>query len=258
MDDTRPDPDTLLRRAQREEGQVQRGRLKVFFGAAPGVGKTYAMLEAARLAHAAGVDVVVGWLEAHGRTETEALAEGLERLPAHEVGHRGVSLREFDTDAALARRPGLLLLDELAHANAPGSRHPKRWQDAVDLIEAGFDVWTTLNVQHLESVNDLVHRITGIVVRETLPDRVLDEADEVEFVDLPPGELLQRLAEGKVYVPEQAARTVRQFFRKGNLTALRDAQTAMMLRLALIFQPGIVITSVPYLVQPEAAAEVAA
>jgi two-component system sensor histidine kinase KdpD len=141
MDDTRPDPDTLLRRVQREERRVQPGRLKVFFGAAPGVGKSYAMLEAARLAQAAGVDVVVGWLEPHGRAETEALAEGLERLPAHELQHSGVSLREFDTDAALARRPGLLLLDELAHTNAPGSRHPKRWQDAVELIEAGIDVW---------------------------------------------------------------------------------------------------------------------
>jgi two-component system sensor histidine kinase KdpD len=220
MPEARPDPDTLLRRVQRDA--AKRGRLKVFFGAAPGVGKTYAMLEAARAQRAAGVDVVIGWVETHQRAETAALAEGLERLPPREVEHRGTRLREFDIDAALARRPGLLLLDELAHTNAPGSRHPKRWQDAQELLEAGTHVWTTLNVQHLESVNDLVERITGIVVRETLPDHLLDEADEVEFVDLPPEDLLRRLAEGKVYLPDQAARAVKQFFRKGNLTALRE------------------------------------
>jgi two-component system sensor histidine kinase KdpD len=220
MSDTRPDPDALLRRVERAE--AKRGRLKVFFGAAPGVGKTYAMLEAARAKRAAGVEVVIGWVETHGRAETAALAEGLERLPPHEVEYRGVRLRELDIDAALARRPALLLLDELAHTNAPGSRHTRRWQDAVELRDAGIDVWTTLNVQHLESVNDLVERITGIVVRETLPDHLLDEADEVEFVDLPPEDLLRRLDEGKVYLPDQAARAVRQFFRKGNLTALRE------------------------------------
>jgi two-component system sensor histidine kinase KdpD len=222
MSQTRPDPETLLRRIQHDEERGRRGRLKVFFGAAPGVGKTYAMLEAARAQRTAGADVVIGWVETHGRKETEALAVGLERLPPRDVPHRGVTLREFDLDAALARRPGLLLLDELAHTNAPGSRHPKRWQDAVELLEAGIDVWTTFNVQHLESVNDLVQRITGVVVRETLPDRVLDEADEVEFVDLPPDDLLRRLADGKVYVPEEARRAGRQFFRKGNLTALRE------------------------------------
>ena len=222
MSETRPDPDALLRRVQRDEAEAKRGRLKVFFGASPGVGKTYAMLEAARAKRAAGVDVVIGWVETHGRAETAALAEGLERLPPREVEHRDVRLAEFDLDAALARRPGLLLLDELAHTNAPGSRHPKRWQDARELLDAGIDVWTTLNVQHLESLNDLVERITGVVVRETLPDHLLDEADEVEFVDLPPEDLLRRLAEGKVYLPEQAARAVKQFFRKGNLTALRE------------------------------------
>jgi two-component system sensor histidine kinase KdpD len=201
---------------------VKRGRLKVFFGAAPGVGKTYAMLEQARAKRAAGVDVVIGWVETHRRAETAALAEGFERLPPREVEHRGIRLLEFDIDAALARRPGLLLLDELAHTNAPGSRHPKRWQDARELLEAGIDVWTTLNVQHLESVNDLVERVTGVVVRETLPDHLLDDADEVEFVDLPPEDLLRRLAEGKVYLPDQAARAVKRFFRKGNLTALRE------------------------------------
>jgi two-component system sensor histidine kinase KdpD len=220
VSDTRPDPDALLRRVQRDE--ATRGRLKVFFGAAPGVGKTYAMLEAARAKRAADVDVVIGWVETHGRAETAALAEGLERLPPREVDYRGIRLRELDIDAALARRPGLLLLDELAHTNAPGSRHPKRWQDARELLAAGIDVWTTLNVQHLESVNDLVERVTGVVVRETLPDHLLDEADEVEFVDLPPEDLLRRLAEGKVYLPDQAARAVGQFFRKGNLTALRE------------------------------------
>jgi two-component system sensor histidine kinase KdpD len=199
-----------------------RGRLKVFFGAAPGVGKTYAMLEAARGLRQAGKDVVIGWLETHGRAETAALAEGLERLGPRAAELRGVTLREFDLDAALARRPAVLVLDELAHTNAPGGRHLKRWQDAVELLESGIDVWTTLNVQHLESVNDLVQRITGVVVRETVPDHLLDEADAVEFVDLPPEELLKRLDEGKVYVPDQAARAVREFFRKGNLTALRE------------------------------------
>ena len=218
----RPDPDALLRRVERDEQAGRRGRLKVFFGAAPGVGKTYAMLEAAGAARAGGTDVVIGWLETHGRADTEALATGLERLPPRTAELRGVHLREFDLDAALARRPALLLLDELAHTNAPGARHPKRWQDAVELLDTGIDIWTTLNVQHLESVNDVVQRITGIQVRETVPDQVLDEADAVEFTDLPPEELLRRLAEGKVYVADQAARAVRSFFRKGNLTALRE------------------------------------
>ena len=220
--EVRPDPEALLLRVKRDEAHARRGRLKVFFGAAPGVGKTYAMLQAARAARDAGQDVVIGWVETHRRAETAALAEGIERLPPREAEHRGVRLLEFDIDAALARKPGLLLLDELAHTNAPGARHPKRWQDARELIEAGITVWTTLNVQHLESVNDLVERITGVVVRETLPDQLLDEADEVEIVDLPPDDLLKRLDEGKVYVPDQAARAVKQFFRKGNLTALRE------------------------------------
>jgi len=222
VSDERPDPDALLQRVRRDEADAKRGRLKVFFGAAPGVGKTYAMLEAARAKRAADVDVVIGWVETHRRAETAALAEGFEQLPPREVEHRGVRLLEFDIDKALARKPGLLLLDELAHTNAPGARHPKRWQDARELVQAGIDVWTTLNVQHLESVNDLVERITGVVVRETLPDRLLDEADEIEFVDLPPEDLLRRLGEGKVYLPDQAARAVKQFFRKGNLTALRE------------------------------------
>jgi two-component system, OmpR family, sensor histidine kinase KdpD len=210
-----------LRRLAADEGQ-HRGRLKVFFGASPGVGKTYAMLEAARARRAEAKDVVVGWIETHGRAETAALAEGLERVPARAVEYRGVRLQEFDLDAALARKPGLLLLDELAHTNAPGARHAKRWQDARELLDAGIDVYTTLNVQHVESLNDLVNQVTGVAVRETVPDRVLDEADEVEFVDLPPEDLLKRLAEGKVYLPERAADAARNFFRRGNLLALRE------------------------------------
>jgi two-component system, OmpR family, sensor histidine kinase KdpD len=222
MEGRRPDPDALLQRVQAEKADRSRGRLKVFFGASPGVGKTYAMLEAAQRRRAAGDDVLVGWVETHGRAETARLLEGLPRLPARSVEYRGTVLAEFDLDAALARRSRLLLLDELAHTNAPGSRHAKRWQDAQELLDAGTSVWTTLNVQHLESLNDLVARITEVTVRETVPDRLLEEADEVEFVDLPPDELLQRLREGKVYVPEQAGRAARGFFRKGNITALRE------------------------------------
>ena len=221
MSEQRPDPDALLRRLAAEEAGT-RGRLKVFFGASPGVGKTYAMLEAARSRRAEGVDVVIGWIETHGRAETAALAEGIERIAPKEIEYRGIQLREFDLDAALARRPKLLLLDELAHTNAPSSRHAKRWQDAVELVEAGVDVYTTLNVQHVESLNDSVNQVTGIQVRETVPDRFLDDADDVEFVDLPPEELLKRLAEGKVYLPERAADAVRKFFRRGNLLALRE------------------------------------
>ncbi len=220
MTDERPDPDALLRRLAVEA--ETRGRLKVFFGASPGVGKTYAMLEQARAQRAEGVDVVIGWVETHGRADTAALAEGFERLAPREAEYRGLLLREFDLDKALARKPGLLLLDELAHTNVPGSRHAKRWQDAEELLEAGVNVYTTLNVQHVESLNDLVNRVTGVTVRETVPDRILDEADEVEFVDLPPEELLKRLAEGKVYVPDRAAEAVRSFFRRGNLLALRE------------------------------------
>lgn len=214
----RPSPESLLQQAAAE----RRGRLKVFLGAAPGVGKTYAMLEAARAKRGAGVDVAIGWLETHGRVETAALAEGLERVPARDVEYRGVHLKEFDLDAALTRRPSILLLDELPHSNAPGSRHPKRWQDARELLDSGIDVYTTLNVQHLESLSDVVGQITGITVRETVPDSVLEEATEIEFVDLPPEDLLRRLEDGKVYVPEQASRAAQQFFRKGNLIALRE------------------------------------
>jgi two-component system, OmpR family, sensor histidine kinase KdpD len=218
----RPDPEALLARVKEEEARNTRGRLKLFFGAAAGVGKTYAMLEAARELKADGVDVVVGFVETHGRAETEALLEGLEILPPRLVPYRGTTLKEFDLDAALARRPAVILVDELAHSNAEGSRHAKRWQDVLELIDAGIDVYTALNVQHIESLNDLVAKITGVVVRETVPDSVLERADEIELVDLPPDELIERLREGKVYVPEQAQEAMKNFFRKGNLIALRE------------------------------------
>jgi len=220
--DRRPDPDVLLARVRDEETRARRGRLKVFFGATAGVGKSYAMLEAARRQKADGVDVVIGYVELHGRPETEALLDGLEILPPMPLEHRGIALTEFDLDAALARRPALLIVDELAHSNHPGARHPKRWQDVEELVAAGIDVYTTVNVQHLESLHDVVAQITGVDVRETVPDRVFSAADEVELIDLPPDELLDRLAEGKVYVPDKARHAAQNFFRKGNLIALRQ------------------------------------
>lgn len=218
----RPDPDALLAHVQRDASRARRGRLKIFFGASAGVGKTYAMLEAARRQRRDGVDVLVGYVEPHGRAETEALLDGLEVLPPARAEHRGLVLAEFDLDAALARRPQLVLVDELAHANPPGARHAKRWQDVQELLGAGVDVWTTLNVQHLESLKDVVAQITGVEVRENVPDQVFAEADEVELVDLPPDDLLERLADGKVYVPDKARQAARSFFRKGNLIALRQ------------------------------------
>lgn len=222
MSEERPDPDQLLSRIQVEEARSARGRLKVFFGASAGVGKTYAMLGAARQQLLQGADVVVGVLETHGRVETEVMADGLEYLPLREVSYRDRILKEFDLDGALARKPGLILVDELAHSNVHGLRHPKRWQDVEELLAAGIDVYTTVNVQHLETLNDVVSGITGIRVWETVPDKVFDAADEVILVDLPPDELLQRLKEGKVYLPHQAERAIRNFFRKGNLIALRE------------------------------------
>lgn len=207
---------------QEQESRARRGRLKIFFGASPGVGKTFTMLEAAQAARRQGLDIVIGVVETHGRSETALLAEGLEALPRQRLEYRGTTLEEFDLDGALARRPALLLVDELAHTNAPGSRHAKRWQDVEELLTAGVNVWSTLNVQHVESLNDVVAQITGVRVRETVPDSILERADEVEMVDLTPDELLQRLREGKVYLPEQASRAVDQFFRKGNLIALRE------------------------------------
>lgn len=218
----RPNPDELLARVQREEDRARRGKLKIFFGYAAGVGKTYAMLEAARREKAAGIDVVVGYVEPHGRPETSALLEGLEQLPTREAPYRGVTLREFDLDAALARRPKLILVDELAHTNAEGSRHQKRWQDVEELLEAGIDVFSTLNVQHIESLNDVIAQITGVAVRETLPDSVIEQADDLELIDITADELIERLEAGKVYVPAQAERAIRSFFQKSNLSALRE------------------------------------
>src|SRR5579884_2009383 len=222
MEEHRPDPEALLKRVREEEKKQARGKLRVFFGAAAGVGKTFAMLEAAHEQVEAGVDVLIGWVETHGRTETEALVEGLERLPPRLVEYQTAVLKEFDLDAALKRRPALILMDELAHTNAPGSRHAKRWQDVVELLDAGIHVYTTVNVQHLESLNDVVTQITGIPVHETVPDSVLEQADELELIDIPPEDLIRRLKEGKVYVPEQAEHAIHNFFRKGNLTALRE------------------------------------
>jgi two-component system sensor histidine kinase KdpD len=216
--DRRPDPDALL--ALTDEGR--RGRLKVFLGAAPGVGKTYAMLANARRLKADGQDVLIGLIETHGRAETAALIDGLDILPRRVVDYRGRQIEDFDLDAALARKPKLIVVDELAHTNAPDSRHPKRWQDVEDLLDAGIDVWTALNIQHLESLADVVSRVTGVVVRETVPDSVLAKAQDVVLVDITPTELIQRLHEGKVYVPETARRATQKFFTPGNLTALRE------------------------------------
>jgi len=216
----RPNPDELLAHIKHEESQ--RGKLKIFFGAAAGVGKTYSMLEAARLQKKEGVDVVVGWVETHKRAETEALLEGLEILPAKIIQYKNVELREFDIDAALERKPTLILVDELAHTNASGSRHPKRWQDVEELLDKGIDVYTTLNVQHCESATDVVTQITGITVRETVPDTIVEKADEIELVDLPTEDLLKRLKEGKVYLGEMAGRAAQHFFQPGNLIALRQ------------------------------------
>ncbi|MGK9172294.1 two-component system sensor histidine kinase KdpD [Yokenella regensburgei] len=214
----RPDPDRLLEHA----ATAHRGTLKIFFGACAGVGKTFAMLQEAQRQRAQGLDVVIGVVETHGRKETAALLNGLAVLPAKRVAHRGRLIQEFDLDAALARRPALILMDELAHSNAPGTRHPKRWQDVEELLDAGINVLTTVNVQHLESLNDVVSGVTGIQVRETVPDPFFDAADEIVLVDLPPDDLRQRLHEGKVYIGGQAERAIEHFFRKGNLIALRE------------------------------------
>ncbi|GAB0056157.1 Sensor protein KdpD [Candidatus Magnetaquicoccaceae bacterium FCR-1] len=218
----RPDPDAILAQLVAEEHRERRGRLKIFFGACPGVGKTFAMLSAARSLSAQGMDVVAGVVETHGRDETAELLHDLEILPRQRIEYKGHLLEEFDLDAALQRNPRIILIDELAHSNAPGSRHPKRWQDIDELLNAGIDVLTTVNVQHVESLNDVVGKITGIRVTERVPDHVIDRADEMVLVDLPPEELLQRLREGKVYMPRQAERAMEHFFRKGNLLALRE------------------------------------
>ena len=218
----RPDPDQLLARVQRQEAQSLRGKLRIYFGSSAGVGKTYAMLVAARKLKQDGRDVVVGVVETHGRPETAAQLEGLEVLPRSVIAYRGNQLSEFDIDAALKRRPALILVDELAHSNVQGARHPKRWQDVEELLDAGIDVFSTLNVQHLESLNDVVGGITQVRVWETVPDTVFDAADEVVLVDIPADELLARLKAGKVYMEAQAEHAAHNFFRKGNLMALRE------------------------------------
>jgi two-component system sensor histidine kinase KdpD len=261
-DPDRPDPDALLALARREG----RGRLKVFLGAAPGVGKTWEMLAKARRRAAGGEDVLIGIVETHGRAETQAAVGELPIAPRARIDHRGQLLEEFDLDAALARRPRILLLDELAHSNAPGSRHPKRWQDVEELRDAGIEVWTTMNVQHLESLSEAVARITGVRVAETVPDRVLAEADAVELIDIPPAELIERMRQGKVYRADQASRALRGFFREGNLAALRemalrrtaervDADVTGYMRANAIAGPWPAGDRVMALVGPDAAAE---
>lgn len=217
--DQRPSPEALLEAARRENGG---GRLKIFLGAAPGVGKTYEMLQSAHAKLKSGVDVVVGMVETHGRLETQALLHGLEVLPRKRLDYKGQAIEEMDLDALLARRPDIAIVDELAHTNAPGSRHPKRYLDVQELLDNGIDVYTAVNIQHIESLNDVVAQITHVRVRETVPDSMIDRADDIELVDLTPGDLIQRLKEGKVYVPKQAERALEHYFSPGNLTALRE------------------------------------
>ncbi len=238
-DDGRPDPEALLKRyhlrdddmeedvsmtsLKRGEGtQLRPGRLRVYLGSAAGVGKTYAMLNEGKRRKERGTDVVVGYVETHKRAQTQAQLEGLEVLPRKKISYRGVMLEEMDTEAIIARHPQVALIDELAHTNVAGSKHPKRYQDVLEVLEAGIDVITTLNVQHLESLNDLVESITGVRVRETLPDRILDEADEVELIDIAPSALRQRMKHGNIYPPERIEPALNNFFREGNLTALRE------------------------------------
>jgi two-component system sensor histidine kinase KdpD len=253
-DNERRDPDQLLADVQRQEARARRGRLRIFFGASAGVGKTYSMLEAARAALAGGADIVVGYVEPHGRAETEGLLEGLPQLPFLPVRYRGIVRREFDLDAALERAPAIVLVDELAHSNLtegePLPRHAKRWQDVEELLEAGISVWTTLNVQHLESLNDVVAGITGVRQQETLPDRIFDEADEVELIDLPPDDLLERLKAGKVYAAAQVSKATEGFFRIPNLLALRELalrRTADRVDAAALEFAGQAPTSRPWL-----------
>src|SRR5437899_6436887 len=216
----RPSPEALLEAARREDSRA--GRLKIFVGAAPGVGKTYEMLQSAHAKRKAGVDVVVGVVETHGRVETEALLQGLEVLPRKRLEYRDQILEAMDLAALIARRPQIALVDELAHTNAPGSRHPKRYLDVEELLSHGIDVYTSVNIQHIESLNDVVAQITHVRVRETVPDKVFDRADAIELIDLTPDDLIQRLKEGKVYVPKQAERALEHYFSPGNLTALRE------------------------------------
>src|SRR6201989_3192015 len=218
--DQRPSPEALLEAAGREEGRV--GKLRIFVGAAPGVGKTYEMLLQARARKKDGYDIVIGVVETHGRKETEALLEGLEVVPRRRIEYKGQSLEEMDLDSIIARPPQIALVDDLAHTNAPGSRHPKRHMDVEELLGHGIDVYTTVNIQHIESLNDVVAQITHVRVRETVPDSVFDRADGIELIDLTPDDLIQRLKEGKVYVPKQAERALEHYFSPGNLTAVRE------------------------------------
>jgi len=221
-EDARPDPDLLLARIQEEEEQKKRGRLKIFLGYAAGVGKTYEMLKAADQRRNEGRDLQVGYVETHGRKETADLLQGLPLIPRITIPYKTTSLEEMDLDAILSIHPEIVLVDELAHTNAPGLRHQKRYQDVDELLKAGIDVYTTLNIQHLDSLRDLVAQITGVRVHETVPDRIIDEADEIELIDLPPVELIRRLRDGKVYLPEMAEQAALRFFKEGNLDALRE------------------------------------
>ena len=220
--DNRPDPDELLASLKLEEEKSKRGKLKIFFGMCAGVGKTYTMLQTAQAEKSKGCDIIIGYVETHNRKETAELAEGFELIPRKTYQYKSTTVHEMDLDAIIARKPQLVLVDELAHTNAPGSRHTKRFQDVLEILDNGINVYTTVNVQHLESRSDTVAQITGIIVRETLPDEIFENADEIEVIDLTPDELLQRLSEGKVYTPERSKEAIESFFRKGNITALRE------------------------------------
>ena len=226
--DLRPDPDALLRAIEKDD--VKKGRLKIFLGYAPGVGKTFAMLNDAHVLKKRGIDVVVGIVETHKRVDTEALLVDLEIIPRKAIEYKGLLVSEMDLDAILARRPAVVLVDELAHTNIEGSRHPKRYQDIQELLEQGIDVHTTVNIQHFESMNDAVAKITGLRMQETLPDTFFDRTDEVQVVDIPWEELIQRLKEGKVYFPQQAQRAIDNFFQRGNLFALRELMLTLVAR----------------------------
>ncbi|MCX6332879.1 MAG: sensor histidine kinase KdpD, partial [Bacteroidia bacterium] len=216
--DNRPDPDELLALLKIEEEKSKRGRLKIFFGMCAGVGKTYTMLQTAQAEKLKGNDIVIGYVETHNRKETAELAEGFELIPRKIYPYKSTAVEEMDLDAIIARKPKIALVDELAHTNAPGSRHMKRYQDVLEILDNGIDVYTTVNVQHLESRSDTVAQITGIIVRETIPDEIFENADEIEVIDLPPDELIQRLSDGKVYTPERSKEAIERFFRKGNIT----------------------------------------
>jgi len=221
-DNFRPDPDELLASIKLEEDQGQRGKLKIFFGMCAGVGKTYSMLESAHIDKSGGKDIVIGYVETHKRPDTNELLTGFEIIPRKTYNYKGTQMEEADIESIISRKPDIVLIDELAHTNVPGSRHLKRYQDIQDILDSGIDVYTTLNVQHLESRTDTVSQITGIIVRETVPDDIFEKAEEVELVDITPDELLQRFADGKVYTHERSEEAVRNFFKKGNITALRE------------------------------------